>query len=159
MAIEDLLEMNRSGSEVDVDVTNMKLGMNHSLCMHSSFYERYRSPRRPRLVNNNKHFQQTKKPQRRSVVSTACSISLFKYNHPPPPPPLSLKRSVLAEVAAAKEFTPCLGINPAMLHRANNSKYTGLHNCCKHCTPHSKVYLIGGGSVHFSSLSPSLSLH
>ena len=41
--------------------------------------------------------------------------------------------------AEANEFVPSLGINPAILHRANNNKYTGLHHCCARCSPGSKV--------------------
>ena len=48
----------------------------------------------------------------------------------------SLQESIMAE---ARMFTPSLGISPAALHRANNSKYTGLHHCCGQCTPGSKV--------------------
>ncbi|CAI8002498.1 Glycerol-3-phosphate acyltransferase 1, mitochondrial [Geodia barretti] len=51
------------------------------------------------------------------------------------PPQRRSLRSVLDEV---KEFTPCLAVDPALLRRANNKKYTGLHRCCTHCTPSSK---------------------
>ena len=78
---------------------------------------------------------------------THCGISLntsLSQTHT-----LSLcQESVLAE---AKEFAPCLAVDPAVLTRANIKKYTGLHNCCPHCTPSSKVDTL--------SLLPLLSPH
>ena len=108
----------------------------HTLSLPLTHTHPGRPPRRPRaveVIGSQQHFRPRtttrRRVERRTVVFLSTPLShKHTLSH--------CQESVLAE---AKEFAPCLAVDPAVLTRANIKKYTGLHNCCPHCTPSSKV--------------------